>query len=756
MATNKKHKSSKRRKNQFQKESQQNNEWTPEEKAFVEEAYKTFQNFKSSEKCILELIKEHDTMCEICKPYTVLMNEVVEQIVKCIKHPDTGIHMFFAYLLERRNHSESATYIGETLEKFTYDNTTHYLFDFRTSTDLMIPALYAKAIKENYYPEKILALPSNYQNEYIELLEWTLSHHWDFYKKLLFLMADEIAIENAINKEDYYDLVYSLKGEEVLQAHFMRALEHENEDACTQLSLRMRSPDSGVSPAFAYYHEALRYYNKRVPNYEMAIKYAHKSIEHSSITPGEVVYLLLQLYADTGNISDIQSIVRNNRQLSFGYFQITYFILNAIIHSDETQKPQKKAIEFYLHDIANKKNTVKDFSSELYICQLINLYYNCLAELYNYFRNALIYYDYYDTMLNDIIEHSCNICMALKICRIINLFSNDILPFLPNADIKLDEIFLQSYRDTVFLITDRITKTFVSNSAINDFSVYGSLMLNYRVDNIDYFIESVNSLMADDESVLQNYIGSPNEIVLLAFIEESIRNCIDENVKAFVEQHYDPEKYAEKIKYSSLHKALSKKSRIAFITAEAMFEKTKGSDWGRKDAGMISLAYYRIVELEINERVVLPMVTENIINEYDKLEVSIPNAKTKFKEKWKSLFTKIKNIYEDFSEGNLKDIGLMLGELRRWFKGIKESDIPKDTLYKKLRKNLSNLLVDDESIDYFIEFLEKDLLSEEITNKYRNPPAHTRYLSYETACECREYVIEKLTKLLSFLKEPNE
>ena len=32
-------------------------------------------------------------------------------------------------------------------------------------------------------------------------------------------------------------------------------------------------------------------------------------------------------------------------------------------------------------------------------------------------------------------------------------------------------------------------------------------------------------------------------------------------------------------------------------------------------------------------------------------------------------------------------------------------------------------------------------------NKYRNPPAHTRDLSYYTACECRKLVRETLIKM---------
>lgn len=61
-----------------------------------------------------------------------------------------------------------------------------------------------------------------------------------------------------------------------------------------------------------------------------------------------------------------------------------------------------------------------------------------------------------------------------------------------------------------------------------------------------------------------------------------------------------------------------------------------------------------------------------------------------------------------------------------------------------------------EDVNRLIEFLNTTLLLDKNREKYRNPPAHTKYLPYETACECREYVIENLTKFVSMLKEPEE
>ena len=63
---------------------------------------------------------------------------------------------------------------------------------------------------------------------------------------------------------------------------------------------------------------------------------------------------------------------------------------------------------------------------------------------------------------------------------------------------------------------------------------------------------------------------------------------------------------------------------------------------------------------------------------------------------------------------------------------------------------------ESQDLDKLIKYLNSTLLLKGNREKYRNPPAHTKYLPYETACECREYVIENLTKFVSMLKEPDD
>lgn len=60
---------------------------------------------------------------------------------------------------------------------------------------------------------------------------------------------------------------------------------------------------------------------------------------------------------------------------------------------------------------------------------------------------------------------------------------------------------------------------------------------------------------------------------------------------------------------------------------------------------------------------------------------------------------------------------------------------------------LESELLNDKGIEEVRAGNYADIISWEIREKFRNPPAHTRYVGITTALECREYVENTIKKL---------
>jgi len=95
----------------------------------------------------------------------------------------------------------------------------------------------------------------------------------------------------------------------------------------------------------------------------------------------------------------------------------------------------------------------------------------------------------------------------------------------------------------------------------------------------------------------------------------------------------------------------------------------------------------------------------------------------------------------------------MLGDLSYLFGNIGSKFKEDDNLACLIKKHLTDILT---SVG-IKELNNKKWFFAEITswdkrNTYRNPPAHTKYLPYKTACECRELVREIILKFEKMFK----
>ena len=83
----------------------------------------------------------------------------------------------------------------------------------------------------------------------------------------------------------------------------------------------------------------------------------------------------------------------------------------------------------------------------------------------------------------------------------------------------------------------------------------------------------------------------------------------------------------------------------------------------------------------------------------------------------------------------------LLGEMNYFFGNIGSYKWDDDTLASLILKQLKDVL-NENGIEAINNHYFEDITKKETRDKYRNPPAHTKYQSYDIACEAREKVIE--------------
>lgn len=193
---------------------------------------------------------------------------------------------------------------------------------------------------------------------------------------------------------------------------------------------------------------------------------------------------------------------------------------------------------------------------------------------------------------------------------------------------------------------------------------------------------------------------------------------------------------------------LSDRGQFAYKAALWQFEKSVGSNYGTVDAGMLCLSYMRILELEINEKIIKKIQknhSEQILNQYNEFLSQFEGKDKEKREKcWNFV---ISNLTE-------KSEGLELGAIYAVLDIVNE---------KKFKKTRSDYQMAKGIRDIFESYLSENgmqalkdgtlahMVEPKIRNKYRNPPAHTRYVRLEVALECKEYVEKNLLLLNEYL-----
>lgn len=471
--------------------------------------------------------------------------------------------------------------------------------------------------------------------------------------------------------------------------------------------------------------------------------------------------IMLECLALKGDISGLQIFIQDHKDVLIDYWMINFYLVLATKNMTPEQYFQ------YRRDMED--GVLKDELQILKNGQMNNtkaqndlrdLFADIFAELIVLLRELV--------SANEISEGTSEISLnmhmrpgiynqALKYSGMLLGEDYDLVPLI-------DEVYHLSRLESIG--TDEY-KSVCNRSAValnrllfsyRDYSANHILKYIHYLIRIDALQKAKNKMIRESE-VIYSELLKKNHFAEYLITELDSCDLIDEKAGKLYSYRNkivsNNEIYVKRMLEQKAYKKLSKRGLYALQVAEWMFNKSREEDYSWKDAGPISLNYFRIIELELNQRLIIPLLEDG---QYKDISKAFKNEKKSLddddKKKLDTRFAKILASFKQISAGKSGIDGLELGVLDYFLKNI---IVENDALYNigdKTAEFLSNkviTLLTDKGKTALLSGEMRTLISREKRERYRNPPAHTRYLPYSVACECREFVIESLSKLSEWL-----
>ncbi|MBQ8319067.1 MAG: hypothetical protein IJX85_12100 [Lachnospiraceae bacterium] len=539
---------------------------------------------------------------------------------------------------------------------------------------------------------------------------------------------------NAIDSREveYLDDDISELDNRAIKHRFMDAVRMRDRSMAFKLLGRIRELDIGED----YYFEALAHYVNE--EYTEAIRYADK-VKSDNIDYASAVALKLECYSILGRLSDYVKCIDENKNLTFESWHIIYLLISMILNLDVSENDLDDLQSVGLDNIK-----VKADESPYYEGMTRRLIANILVEGFG-ILDAMQSYSQ-EVADFDISEEQKAHLMILQLA--LSIFPEEYGKYL-----DLDYISKHEYAAVKSEVEGKLLRLLIDYNSDRSFeNLKAAFLMQLKLGNVDAFINNINSNFDALMKYLDMGESSVEEILQLAYIEGALRGDVSEKVKEYVEGNAHIDLSAD-IHDRKVIRLLTNEGKIAYEAAEWQFSKSNEEDYGWKDAGMISLGYFRILEGELNNQFVIPLLShigyQNIQNTFDAYVNTLTgNAKKDYKHKWTTIISKYKEMENSNFAGDL----FMLGNLDHLFKAIGSNYDSNDLLAKLIRDNLDVVLT-DEGMEEFNNGFFEGITNDDVRNKFRNPPAHTKYLSYSVACECRDFFQETVLRLGEIIKK---
>lgn len=290
------------------------------------------------------------------------------------------------------------------------------------------------------------------------------------------------------------------------------------------------------------------------------------------------------------------------------------------------------------------------------------------------------------------------------------------------------------------------------HASIAEHEVIGYLLILCR----DIHKDSVFEIIKENYDVVkEGYLrGNSNIVEVVSYVYARIlvtavdyyglKGLLDEFVELdeMVEQNID--EVMKELK-------MSVKVRNAWQTTEMNFNQVNKNKTGNTDFSSLSLQYFRILEMIINEKLMIPLADSVDLQELKRL--ADEDAKER-KHKWYREMSYIGKIKLDEKTCSRENASMQIGSARTIIENVSQNkDRSKDSCTQYLKDKMLVLLTDKgkdalESGEV-VKLLDKDA----VVDLYRVPGAHTGALPYSVACESREYTMHYLPIIYTWFKQ---
>lgn len=208
--------------------------------------------------------------------------------------------------------------------------------------------------------------------------------------------------------------------------------------------------------------------------------------------------------------------------------------------------------------------------------------------------------------------------------------------------------------------------------------------------------------------------------------------------------------FEDDVTYRSVWGMLTDSGKLLYASAESSYRAARDSDYGWKDAGMLSLGFFRLLEVELRQRLLVDVfgkkdpVVRQWLQEVEERKKDPDGSRfgmvTVGKEKFELSRTLI--ALKQPEKLTMEQMEFCFYLLSEQAETAPEWAVYRDALRQKLYSVLS-----DEGIRASKDGSIARAICQQKRQEFRNPPAHARYLPIEKAGECRDYVNQTILTL---------
>jgi len=285
---------------------------------------------------------------------------------------------------------------------------------------------------------------------------------------------------------------------------------------------------------------------------------------------------------------------------------------------------------------------------------------------------------------------------------------------------------------------------------------FQALAAQWRIGDRSIFLDNVLSAL---DSLITDPSPEARQALAWAYQEAMILNRVSDTELLRLRLSGVPVMADKLAKLESAHtttlleRNLSPMARVALRSANWDLEQaiTEALQW--KDAGMISLGFFRIVELEFNARLVLPTLQKLDIEMLETCLSTLKGSDLSRAAKdaiqfWDRMLPQLRRAKKDGR-------GLELGALELLFAKVASPAGADAKLKMPIHEEILRLL-NSAGAEAFRSRSLAHLIDGTAREKFRNPPAHSRYIGLPIARECKQYVEYVLSRLIDFTAGDSE